>query len=326
MVSSILTGLRTAARQPKLLLLLWSWNLLLGAAAALPMWAWLRSALDLTVDGPSLLGRFNVGALADLVKYSGTNPFDLLGAGARGAVVIALVGSAFVNGGILEALAAAHDRRSFMHRFFRGGGHFFWRFVRLFVIAAIPAVFAAGLVAGALTPALDGLADGEWGYGFYLAGLVTLGAVAFVGGFFLLALDYARIRVAHDDSRGMFRAYVGAMGFVLRHAFAAYGMAIVVLVAVSIVLLLYVGHETVWTTTGWATLLLLLAVQQVVILARIGLRVSLVGAQRDYYLARQPRPVAAVSVPAAVPATPAATAGSAVADGPEPDVTPPPAS
>lgn len=302
MFSSILKGLHGAWRQPKLVLLLWAWNLLLAAAVALPMWAWLRDALDLTVEGPALLGRFNMGAVADLVKYADPNPFDLLGAGARGAVLVALVASAFMNGGILEVLGASDDRRSFMHRFFRGGGHFFWRFVRLMIIAAVPCVLVTGVVAAAVTPAVQPLADSEWGYGVYVAGLLTLAAIGVSGGFFILALDYARIRVARDDSRGMFRAYLGALGFVMRHAFAAYGMAIVILVLVGVVLLLYVGHETVWTTTGWGTLLLLVAVQQVVVLARTGLRVALVGAERDYYVAQQP----SVSAPAAQPAPPAA--------------------
>jgi hypothetical protein len=298
MFSSVLKGLGAAWRQPKLVFLLWAWNLLLAAAVTLPMWAWLRDTLDLAVEGPALLGQFNAGAMADLVKYADPNPFDLLGAGARGAVLVALVASAFMNGGILEVLGTPDDRRSFMHRFFRGGGHFFWRFMRLMIIAAVPCILVVGAVVALITPALQPLADSEWGYGMYVAGLLTLAAVSVCGGFFILALDYARIRVAREDSRGMFVAYIRAMGFVMRHAFAAYGMAIVVLVVVGVVLLLYVGHETVWTTTGWGTLLLLIVLQQLVVLARMGLRVALVGAERDYYLAHQPVAAAPIAQPA----------------------------
>lgn len=316
MFSSIRNGLQTAWRQPRLVILLWAWNLTLGMIVALPMWAWLRGALDLSVEGESFLGRFNIGVLADLTKYADPNPFDLMGAGVRGALLVALVASAFTNGGILEVLGSPDDRRTFMHRFFRGGGHFFWRFVRLSALAGVGAVLVSGIVAAATSAALQPLSDAESGYGPYLAGLVTLAAIAVFGGLFVLALDYARIRVANDDSRGMFRAYVAALAFVLRHALATYGMAAAILIIVGILLLLYVGHETVWTTSGWGTLLLLVIVQQAVVLARTGLRVALVGAERDYFLAHQPPAAQPVVQP--VPPAPAPQDAPPAASEPEP--------
>ncbi|MEW5981933.1 MAG: hypothetical protein AB1806_06135 [Acidobacteriota bacterium] len=318
MFTSVRSGLQVAWRQPKLVFLLWAWNLILGLAVTVPIWTWLRDALDLTVEGPALLSRFNVGALVDLIKYADPNPFDLLGAGVQGAVLVAVVASAFTNGGMLEVLGAPDDRRTFMHRFFRGGGHFFWRFVRLMVVGGILALVAAGL-AGSLDVLLSPLSESESGYGPYAAGLLTLAAMAVAGGLFLLGLDYARIRIARDDTRGMLRAYFGALGFVLRHAFATYGMAVVMLLLGGAVLLLYVGHETVWTTSGWGTILLLVVVQQVVVLARTLLRVALVAAERHYFLSRQPPALEPVVAPAPVASqTPAEIRAPAVEDMPPP--------
>ena len=57
-----------------------------------------------------------------------------------------------MNGGILEVLGSKEDARVFMHRFFRGGGHFFWRFLRLSVMAFVGGAIVAGVVAAVPEP------------------------------------------------------------------------------------------------------------------------------------------------------------------------------
>jgi hypothetical protein len=322
MITSIARGLWTAIRTPKLIVLLWVWNLLLGLAATLPARTWFGNSLDFATESDRLLTRFNIGALNDISKASQTAPAALAMAGIIGAGLLALVGSAFVNGGIVEVIATRSDDRTFMHRFFRGGGHFFWRFTRLgllafFIGAAVVAMTSAGV--GAVTSTL---AESEWepaGMVWGLAGLAVTGLVALV---FVLALDYARIRTARDGSRGMVKAYFRGLRFVLGHLVATYVMALLAVAATVAVFVAYIGHEASWTMSTWPAIVVLIGVQQFLMLVRTGVRVAQVGAEWEYFglctpmaIVAQPvvAPIGGPAAPDAQDTTPGIDIGTAVA-------------
>ncbi len=283
MITSILKGLRTTVRNPRLVLLLWAWNLILALAGGIPALVWFRGALNTRVETESLLTRFNVGAFADLGKYSEVAPFSFLWASVAGVALIAFIGSAFMNGGILEALGSQDDGRSFMHRFHRGGGHFFWRFLRLSAIAFTGVAIVIGIAAALRRRVMTPLSDSEWEPAGMFWGLLGLAVTGLVALWFVLALDYARIRVARDGSRAMLPAYVGAMRFVARRVVATYGLAILGLGVLGGLFGAYVACETVWTASTWTAILGLAGVQQVVVVARTGLRVTGVAAEREYF-------------------------------------------
>ena len=131
MTASIRAGLRAAARHPKLVCLLWAWYGLLALVPALPAWTWWNGVLGSSPEAASVLKRFDLGVFLDLTARQGMSGLGLLAGAAAAAAAVAFVSSAFAFGGMLEVFGSEDDRRSFMHRFFRGGGHFFWRFFRL---------------------------------------------------------------------------------------------------------------------------------------------------------------------------------------------------
>lgn len=306
MVSSLLKGLWTALKNPKLVFLLWAWNVLLGVAAVMPARAWLSSVLNTATETESLLTRFSFGSFMDALKYNDVNPLSLVVASLVGLSFVALIGNAFMNGAIVEVIGSKTDARTFMHRFFRGGGHFFWRFFRLGLVAFVAGAVVVGVVAGSVGALTTPLGDSEWEPAGMLWGIVTLAVSGLVALWFVLALDYARIRVAREGNRGMVRIYVSSMAFVVRHAVATYGIAIVYLALVGVVLMAYVAHEAVWTTSTWAAIWVLLGVQQILMLARTGLRVMQVGAEWEYFAATVPPVAAPVLAPPIGSVTPPA--------------------
>jgi hypothetical protein len=298
MFSSIAKGLAAAARQPKLVALLWAAYFLLSMVPVLPGLAWLRSGLDFSPAAADALKRFDFGLLYDLRNYDRTSTFRLLALSMAAAGLVAFVTSAFVMGGILEVLGGAHDRRTFMHRFGRGAGHFFWRFVRLAIAAGACAGLATGVVAAVVVPVTAPLRASEWEPGQYVAALLVAVFAAGAAAFCLLALDYARIRVARDDSRKMLRAYFSAMGFVTRHLFGVYGIALGIVAMLAGVMLLYVAYETNSPVASTSALLATLFVfQQAAIVARVFLRVALLGAERAYFTRMSPVPAVAAAPP-----------------------------
>lgn len=303
MTASITDGLRAAARHPKLVFLIWAWYGLLALVPALPAWTWWSAALGYSPEAASVLERFGLGVFLDLTRSQGVSGMGLLMAVTAAMAVVAVVSSAFVFGGVLEVFGSDYDRRSFMHRFCRGGGHFFWRFVRLALTAGICLVLVTGAVSAIMAAVTKAVSGSEWEPAGYLAGLANAAAVACTAAFFLLALDYARIRVARDDSRSMLKAYLGGLGFVLRRLFAAYGIAIAMLAALAVIMAAYLAYETNAPAAGsWAAIAVLILVHQMVVFGRVFLRVALVGAERHFYGTTIPVPVVAAVPITYVPA------------------------
>lgn len=308
MTESIKAGLTAALRNPKLVWLLWAWYGLLALVPALPAWTWWNGVLGSSPEAASVLTRFDLGVFLDLAASPGVNGFGLLAGAAMAAAAVALVSSAFAFGGILEVFGSEDEPRSFMHRFFRGGGHFFWRFFRLALVAGVCLVIATGAVSAIVTGVASPLSESEWEPAGYLTGIANIAIIVVVAALFLLALDYARISVARDDTRSMLKAYFSGLGFVLRRLGPAYGIAIPFVGALAVLAILYLAYETNTPAAGnWVAIALLFLVQQVVVIGRVFLRVGLVGAERHFHVEALPTPAPAAvdETPAPSPAAPA---------------------
>ena len=302
MTARIIDGLRTAARNSKLTWLLWAWYGLLALVPAFPVWRWWNQVLGSSPEGAAVLKRFDLGVFLDLTRSEGVGGLGLMSSAAAAAAGLALVSSAFAFGGILEVLGSEDDQRPFMHRFFRGGGRFFWRYLRLAIMAAVGVALATGLVSAILTAVLKPLSESEWEPGFYLAGAITVAVVLLTAAVFLLALDYARIRVARDDSRRMLRAYAAGIGFVLRRAVSVYGIAFAFLVIEAAFVVAHLAYETNAPAAGtWGAIAALVLVQQVVVLSRVFVRVAMVATERSFYAAALPEPLPAPAAAAEIP-------------------------
>lgn len=299
MVASIKAGLRAATASPKLPLLIWAWYALLAFVPVFPVFSAWNAALGASPEAAKALQRFDFNILMDVTRDGAARGAGSPVPGLMAALVVAAVSSAFVFGGILEVLGSAGERRPLMHRFFRGGGHFFGRFFRLSIIAVPCALLAAGAASAIVVALTSPFSDSEWEPAGFLVSAVTVLAVVAAAGLFLLALDYARIRVARDDSRGMLKAYAGGLGFVVRHLASAYGVAIAFLLMLAAVAVGYLAYETNVPAAGsWGAIAALALVLQVLVFARVFLRVAMVGAERHLDLARRP---AAARAPSPVP-------------------------
>jgi hypothetical protein len=292
MTASIKAGLRAALRHPKLVCLIWVWHGLLALVPAFPAWTWWNGVLGSSPEAASVLKRFDLGVFLDLTAGKGINGLGLLAGAAVAAAFVAFVSSAFTFGGILEVFGSDDDRRPFMHRFFRGGGHFFWRFFRLALIAGVGLALAIGAVSAVMTGITTPMIDSEWEPGRYVAALASIAVALAAAAYFLFALDYARIRVARDDSRSMLKAYASGLGFVMRRLFTVYGIAVAILIAETALVLAYVAYETNASAAGtWAAIAVLFIIQQAVVFGRVFLRVALVGAERHFHVTALPTPL-----------------------------------
>ena len=291
-------GFAALRRSPRLALTLWLVNLTLALAAGVPGWLALRSAIGLAPGADALGDGFSVGVLVDLVEM---RP-GLLGGlflSALGVAFLGLLAGAAVQGGVLEVLTSRDDR-PFAHRFGRGAGRFFFRFVRAGVLALLAGAIAAALLAGPLL-AVGGRMRRESGQEVLsnlvsLAGLAVAALVLLVA---LLALDAARIRVVREDARRVLPLLRSGFAVVLGHPVKWLGTWGVNALLVGLALGLYLAfRDAVPAGTGPLVLLMVLA-QQAFVLVRSGLKVALAGSEMALIERLRPLPPAPAPEPVA---------------------------
>lgn len=277
-VTATREGLGALRRAPRLAVTLWLVNLTLALAAGVPGWLALRSAIGLLPGADALGDGFSLGVLLDLVEM---RP-GLLGGlflSALGVASLGLVVGAAVTGGALEVLASRDDR-PFGHRFGRGAGRFFSRFLRAGILASLAGGLTAALLAGPLL-AVGGRLRRESGHEalsglVWLAGLAVAALVVVLA---LLALDAARIRIVREDTRRVLPLLRSGFAVVIGHPGKWLGTWGVNALLVALALGLYVAfRNAVPAGTGPLILLMILA-QQTFVLVRSGLRVALLGSE-----------------------------------------------
>lgn len=156
-----------------------------------------------------------------------------------GAAVAFAVLWTFLSGGILDRFARARPTRT--AAFFAACGVFFWRFLRLAVIAgaAYWALFAW------LHPYLFGTLWNRWTRDMDSEGdalglrialyLVFAAALALVS----LVSDYAKVRAVVEDRRSMFGAVGAALRFIRRRPFRVFGLYLMSAIASLLVMRLW---------------------------------------------------------------------------------------
>jgi hypothetical protein len=188
----------------------------------------------------------------------------------------------FLAGGILSALRGVQGTwtvRGLLH----GAGFYFGRFVRV----ALLALGAAWLVFALNTP-LAGWADARaresvsetaamaWLIGRHVLLLLALLFVSLVSG-------YAKAIVVVEERSSALLAFVSALSFCMRNGLRTFGHYLVV---VLLGLLLLAGWRLLdgaYPTTGYKTQLVTFALFQLFVLARVALRVMLMGGQLALY-------------------------------------------
>jgi hypothetical protein len=219
-----------------------------------------------------------VGFAATLDSLS--RVFDARGviAPIAGALATYLLMWLFLSGGILDRYA--RQRRTHAHGFFAACGVFFWRFLRLGVIAgAVYWALFTYLHRWLLDDAYDRvIADVSaervaffWRFALY----AVFGAALLLVN---IVMDYAKVRLVVEDRRSAVGALSAALGFLARHPGRAFG-----LYALNAVV--FLGVLAVWALVApgpggaGASMWIGLAATQLYLLARLALKLHFMASQ-----------------------------------------------
>ena len=222
---------------------------------------------------PTLLGTDRFVQHAHGFLADGTLPVELIAAAATTLLVWT-----FLLGGILDRYARRRPTRA--QAFFGASGVFFFRFLRLGVVAAFGYYLLFGLVhAWVFLPTYRWLTGGEApGAGSVPLLLLPLYAVfLMLAAFWSAVVDYARIRAVVEDRRSMLGAILAGWRFVTGHPLKTAGLYLLNSAAFGAVLGAYTfafpGHA------GAGAAGLAAAAGVVYLLARVALKLAFFASQ-----------------------------------------------
>lgn len=273
---SLAAGLRAAASRPGLLVVVWALQLIVAAAAALPLFRALSAVTASFPEADRLLERFSLALYAELLQANQVPMFAMLQASGFGVVLIAVItGPAFLAaivtslerpGGPKGALAASV-------------GRYYWPLLRLTVFGRLVAIMAAGLVGGAFGAALRPLRRSLWEAGRLASGPLIVAVALVVLVLFWAVVDYAIVHAIRTESRRMFAAWRAGVRAAFRRLWTTlgiwFGIGLLLAACAAIVVFLH----GILPATSAALIAAVIVLQQIFIITRIGLRVALLGAE-----------------------------------------------
>ena len=325
MRAALEAGVRAVARNWGLVVLLLAANLALAGSLAVPLAAHLEGELQNRQAGSEMMYGFDYGfwsewhdrqsgrwtssfgpevfgigfAFRNLdLLLKGALPAGLLGGGEGrgddstrlsplllGAGVLYVVIQLFLTGGVLGVLRAPQGGWT-MRGLLHGAGFYFGRMVRLALFSLLVLWIGYHLYAP-----LAGWADhrAREAVSERTAMAWTLGrhAVLLLAVLFLHMVNgYAKAIIVLEERSSAVLAWVSALAFSGRRFLAAAGHYAIVLLAGLALLMLWNLIDGAWNTVGYTTQILTLLLFEAFVLARIFLRLALLGGQLALYRAR----------------------------------------
>ena len=305
-IGAIQTGLRRTLRAPGLAVALWLVNLLVALPAAWAMGALLEESIGASLVHEKMRASIDMEWYWGFIENAGgiveTFTPGIVGAGAfydnleawitgdlfglfPGLVALGILYAllwAFLLGGVLERLAG-HGETVALSGFALAGGRYFPRFVRLAMMTAVSYVLIYLASRRFYTHLAHLMRDVTEERTIFAVSRLTLAVTSLLLVIVHMASDYAKIATVLDDRRGMLRALAGGFRFVLARPGAVFG----IYYGVGMIGLLLLGiYGLIAPGAGPSTIVgvvLAFFVGQLFLLARVALRLTLLGSQMEFY-------------------------------------------
>ena len=220
---SFAKGLGSSFQHRRLALRLWAANFLYSLLVVAPLAFLVHDQVAHSLSATDILVRTDVHWLTDFsMEYMNAAPLfvGLLIA----AVVLYLLVTVFLNGGIIGTLLRSGARPT-LADFFHDCGLYFWRFLRLAILSLPFYLLFVGVLHGlvaAILKALTRRAATEWPV--LIAGSLRLLTLVLLLGIVSMFFDYVKIGLARSDRRGVLKETWLTLKFIARHFFKAWAL------------------------------------------------------------------------------------------------------
>ncbi len=277
-------GCRAAVSSRAAVLVIYCAVTLIALVPAVSFRSAMNAALGSSVSAEALVSRFDFQVVGDLLRNHGKELSASLG-GLLAVIVLSACVNLFFSGGIISAASTGETS---LREFLRSCGEYVGRLVRvMLLIAAIALVTLIGTVI--LLALVDGAMTG--GASSEDALFWTIGVDVLVAGVLLVILslidDYARIALVVDDEPSAFRSLKKSVAFVWSSKFAAAGLTLLIVLAWVVLSLIYLAIEWGIGSSAATAVIGLIIFQQLLVAARVVLRIAGLGAETRLYQDRR---------------------------------------
>lgn len=303
---ALFTGLRGALAAPGLLLWLWLVNLAVAAPLAVALSEAIRDSVGASLVADELRRDFDLGwygefahrargversfrptqvgagaVFDNLELWFGGGMFELEPAVVATGAVWALVWMLML-GGVLAHFAEP-GRGFLLRRFLENGGLFFFRFLRLTVLAAVPYTLVY-LFARRLFPWIERITRDVTTETTVLAyNLLGAALIVLLLATVKMVFDFAKVAVVADERRSAFLAALRGLRFVLRHPLRAYGLYAGFGLALGLLITAYALVAPGAGQATWPQVVGAFFVGQAFLIARLVLRLAVLGGALSLY-------------------------------------------
>jgi len=267
LVTLFIRGLGLSFRKRSLALRLWAVNVLFSLLVIAPLAIVIHGQPPRSLSAANTLARPDIHWLTDLsTQYMNTAP--LLTGLLLAAVVLYLVLSVFLNGGVIGGLNRL-EARTTLADFFHDCGLFFWRFFRLFLLSLPFYLLFVGVLhslVAALLKYLTRRSATEWPV--LVASNLRLLALVLLLGLVSMFFDYVKIGLATGGRRSVLKEAWRTLKFIARRFFRAWGLYLLAGLAFVALTLLYLEVIRIMPKNTPLWVLLVFLWQQLYILGR----------------------------------------------------------
>lgn len=260
-------ALSLSFQKRRLAVRLWAVNILFSIFAMAPLFFLINGHMSHSFSADHALQKLDIFWLGDFI-YRNLNVAPALIGSALLAIVLFLLLSVFLNGGVIGCLNRP-EAKTTLADFFHDCGSYFWRFLRLALIS-IPVylvVMGTGLpLVKALLSLLNRNARTEWPA--VIASNLRFLAVVLLLGIVAMFFDYVKIGLATGGSKKVLRETWLTVKFFKRRFFKAWGLYLLAGLVFVALTLLYLEVARVLPKTRAHWLLLVFLWQQLYVLGR----------------------------------------------------------
>ncbi len=188
----------------------------------------------------------------------------------------------FLAGGILSIFS--QDARFTFKEFIHGAGSHFLRFFGLMLLSWIFIIAIGGLLRNVLISILSDISSNSFSEvtPFFIS--LGISALTFILLLFIqMVFDYARIKVVLEESRNILKSTLEALAFVLKYPFSTFGLFYLIFLFQVAVTVIYILLKEIIPQSNFPWVLAAFIIQQLFIFAVIWIRCLLYSSQMQLY-------------------------------------------
>jgi hypothetical protein len=272
---SFIKGIKQVNSNKKMLITLYLFNFIFALIITVPLYSFLSSVLGKSLLANDLIEKFDVKVLVEFIPQhiDALRPFWSL----LVLIIIAFfVLGSYLSGGIITRFKHA-EQKQFLAQFFQGCGAYFLRFLRLMLISLI--FYIIVIIISLLIWLIFGFISGNNALIYIIPGLILLFLILFTN----MLFDYAKIKTVAEDRRGMFRTAFSTLKFVFHHLGKILGLYYLIFLVAVILIIILLFIKDLIIPAHWGLIIVLFIVQQLIILARLWIRMLFFSGQLQFY-------------------------------------------